>query len=63
MKPKIEVIPWVKFNEPGAKEELEKLCASCNSKVEFLTLVRKNYNLSSIDAKTVADKFFKKEEI
>lgn len=62
MKPKIEVIPWVKFNDPGAKKELENLCNSCSSKVEFLTLIRKNYDLSSIDAKTVADKFFKKEE-
>lgn len=57
----IEIIPWVKFNKSGVKEELEKLSSSCTSKMDFLSHVKDKYELSITDAKTVADKFFKKE--
>lgn len=57
----IEIIPWVKFNKPGVKKELEKLSSSCTSKMDFLSHVKDKYELSITDAKTVADKFFKKE--
>lgn len=57
----IEIIPWVKFNKLGVKEELEKLSSSCTSKMDFLSHVKDKYELSITDAKTVADKFFKKE--
>lgn len=58
---KIEIIPWVKFNEPGIKQELEKLVEESTSKMDFLSKVKEKYQLSLTDAKVVADKFFKKE--
>ena len=45
----------------GQDEELEKLSSSCTSKMDFLSHVKDKYELSITDAKTVADKFFKKE--
>ena len=59
---KIEIVPWVKFNAQGVKDELEALAQSCTSKMDFLSHVKDKYELSITDAKTVADKFFKKEE-
>ena len=59
---KIEIVPWVKFNAQGVKDELEALAQSCISKMDFLSHVKDKYELSITDAKTVADKFFKKEE-
>lgn len=58
---KIEIIPWVKFNDPGVKQEIEKLAEKSTSKMDFLSRVKDQYNLSLSDAKIVADKFFKKE--
>lgn len=40
----IEIIPWVKFNKPGVKEELEKLSSSCTSKMDFLSHVKISTN-------------------
>lgn len=57
----IEIIPWVKFNNPGVKEDLEKLANQCSSKMQFLREVKDKYDLSISDAGVVADKFFKKE--
>lgn len=57
----IEIVPWVKFNAPGTKDELETLVKSCTSKMDFLSQVKDKYELSLSDAKVVADKFFKKE--
>lgn len=57
----IEIVPWVKFNAPGTKDELETLAKSCTSKMDFLSQVKDKYELSLSDAKVVADKFFKKE--
>lgn len=56
---KIEIIPWVKFNDPGVKQEIEKLAEKSTSKMDFLSRVKDQYNLSLSDAKIVADKFFK----
>lgn len=58
---KIEIIPWVKFNDSGVKQEIEKLAKKSTSKMDFLSRVKDQYNLSLSDAKIVADKFFKKE--
>ena len=34
---KIEIVPWVKFNAQGVKDELEALAQSCISKMDFLS--------------------------
>lgn len=57
----LEIIPWVKFNSPGIKDELDKLAEECSTKMEFLSKVKDKYELSITDARVVADKFFKKE--
>lgn len=57
----LEIIPWVKFNSPGIKEDLEKLATQCSSKMQFLREVKEKYDLSMSDADVVATKFFKKE--
>lgn len=59
---KIEVIPWVKFNAPGVKAELEALAKESSSKMSFLAKVKEAYGLSLSDSKVVSDKFYKKEE-
>lgn len=58
---KIEIIPWVKFNELGVKEEIESLVEKSKTKMDFLLKIKEIYKLSISDAKIVADKFFKKE--
>lgn len=58
---KIEIVPWVKFNEPGVKQEVEELAKNSSSKMDFLRQIKNNYNLSLTDANVVVDKFFKKE--
>lgn len=58
---KIEIIPWVKFNEPGVKKEIENLVEESKTKMDFLLKIKEEYKLSISDAKIVADKFFKKE--
>ena len=58
---KIEIIPWVKFNTQGVKEEIESLVEESKTKMDFLSKIKEVYKLSISDAKIVADKFFKKE--
>ena len=41
---KIEIIPWVKFNDPGVKQEIEKLAEKSTSKMDFLSRVKDQYN-------------------
>lgn len=64
-----EQIRWIKLKsflglsliDPEVKQEIEKLQKSLTSKMDFLSRVKDQYNLSLSDAKIVADKFFKKE--
>lgn len=58
---KIEIIPWVKFIEPGVKQEVEELAEKCGSKMDFVREIKDNYELSISDAKLIAEKFYKKE--
>ena len=51
---KIEIIPWVKFNDPGVKQEIEKLAEKSTSKMDFLSRVKDQYNLS-LSEKSVFD--------
>lgn len=37
---KIEIIPWVKFNDSGVKQEIEKLAEKSTSKMDFLSRVK-----------------------
>ena len=48
-------------NREAVKQEIEKLAEKSTSKMDFLSRVKDQYNLSLSDAKIVADKFFKKE--
>lgn len=41
---KIEIVPWVKFNAQGVKDELEALAQSCISKWIFFLRLRINMN-------------------
>lgn len=59
----IEVIPWVKFNKPGVKEEVENLANASSSKMDFLSKVKAKYGLSVVDANVVANKFYQKKEV
>ena len=56
----IEIVQWVKFNNPNMKEEIKQLVNNCTSKMEFLRAVRDKYKLSLADADVVANNFFKK---
>ena len=56
----IEIVQWVKFNNPNIKEEIKQLVNKCDSKMEFLIAVRDKYKLSLADADVVANNFFKK---
>lgn len=57
----IEVIPWVKFNKPGIKEDVEQMVESCASKMDFVSKVKIKYDLSLADANVVANKFYQKK--
>lgn len=58
---KIEIIPWVKFNEPNIKSEVEKLAKNSDTEIDFIRSLKEKYNLSLSDGKVVAEKFYKKE--
>lgn len=58
---KIVIIPWVKFNSAGIKEEVEKMATQHSSKMSFLRELKEKYDLTLSDAEVVATKFFKKE--
>lgn len=59
----IEVIPWVKFNKLGIKEDVEQMVESCTSKMDFVSKVKTKYDLSLADANVVANKFYQKKEV
>lgn len=59
-KPPIEIVPWVYFNDPKAKEDIKKMAESVDSIMEFSGKIRETYKMSISDALVVAKKFFNK---
>ena len=55
----IEIVQWVKFNNPNAKEEIKKLVEGSTSKMDFVSKL-KNLGISILNSMTIADNFYKK---
>ena len=55
----IEIVQWVKFNNPNAKEEIKKLIEESTSKMDFVSKL-KNLGISILNSMTIADNFYKK---
>lgn len=56
----IEIVPWVYFNDPKAKEDLIEMAKKATSIMDFSGKIRDTYKLSISDALIVAKKFFNK---
>ena len=55
---KIKIVEWVFFEEKDEKEKLKKLALTL-SKGEFIVHCKQEYNLTMVDATTVANIFYK----
>lgn len=55
---KIKIVEWVFFEEKDEKEKLKKLSLTL-SKGEFIVHCKQEYNLTMVDATTVANIFYK----
>lgn len=59
-KPLIEIVPWIVFNKPGVKDQVEEMAKKASSTMSFAGDIRNTFGLSLSESTVVAKKFYKK---
>ena len=57
----IEVIPWIRFNSHGLKKKLTEMSKTM-TKSELICKLKEDFNLTLVDASTVADFIIKQNK-
>ena len=50
----MEIINYIKFTEPGEKDNLEQLVKECESNMELRSKITKTFKVNSVDAGVIA---------